>query len=151
MKLPLKIILLSTLLFSCKKNSFNVELPSDDIKTIQSSTDSFNNDEKEFFNYSIKSTRYKEEYLYSFVLDNPKKELNKFHILIIDSNNRGYISFFGYEKDYSLILGDKKESNTRIIGININFNYSFEAKEFKCYSYFFVDGNKKEVKSVLKV
>lgn len=144
-------MLLSPLLLSCSKSSVNIELPSSDIKTIQSSYENFTSDEKEFFTYSIKYTRHKDEYLYSFILNNPTRELNNFKLLLVDFDNRGYISFFGYDKNYSLILGAKKESNTRIIGININFRYSFEAKEFKCYSYFDVNNSRKEIKSVLKV
>ena len=146
MKKLLFLLCLSSFLVSCKKDAINVELPLDDVKIVQSPLSEFESVESEYFSYTINSTLHKDEYYYSFVINKPTHELNNIRILIVDSDNRGFISFFGYDKNYSLVLGEKKESDTRVIGVNINFRYSFEAKTFKLYSYFDLDNHKKEVK-----
>ena len=144
-KLPI-LLCLSTFFASCKKEVFNVELPLDDVKAIQSPISEFSGETSEYFSFSINYKLHNNQYYYSFVLDNPKEEINDIKVLLVDSDNRGYISFFGYDKSYSLITGNKKESNTRVIGININFHYSFSAPLFKLYSYFKINNEKVEIK-----
>lgn len=143
--------LLSALFVSCNKDVNSTVLPEDDVKIIQSSAENFSSSENEYFTSSIKSVKHNDKYLYSFVINNPTKELNNFHALIVDLDNRGYISYFGYDGEYSLILGDKKENDNRVIGININFDYSFEATSFKLYAYFKVNNADLEVKNIVRI
>ena len=152
----IKILNFSTLiscfgfLLSCNKSD-KIEIDEEKIQLIRNNDEFNETNSTDLFNTNIVSKSDNDHYYYSFILNNPKERLNKIQLLLIDIDNNGYIVGFGFDKEYNLILGDKKENDTNIPGININFSYQFEAKSFKLYSSFYINSQERSEKLILNV